>query len=76
MHPHQILVILAILAGLAYSLHGPIELNNAIEEPVTSQDQSESLRLKLRGVTKQLDYQCGPSYGSCPSGTCCSSAGE
>lgn len=76
MHPHQLLIILAIIAGLAYSLHGPIEINNAIEEPAENQDQPESLRLQLRGVTKQLDYKCGPKYGTCPSGTCCSSAGE
>lgn len=76
MHPRQLLIILAIIAGLAYGLHSPIELTNAIDEPASSQGQSESLRLQLRGVTKQLDYQCGPSYGSCPSGTCCSSAGK
>ncbi|CEJ58107.1 hypothetical protein PMG11_06777 [Penicillium brasilianum] len=44
-------------------------------DPEDVEDQAESLHLQLRGVTQQLDYKCGPKYGTCPSGTCCSSAG-
>lgn len=44
-------------------------------DPVDVEDQSEGLHLQLRGVTQQPNYQCGPKYGTCPSGTCCSSAG-
>lgn len=44
-------------------------------DPEDVENQPESLHLQLRGVTKQLDYKCGPKYGTCPSGTCCSSAG-
>ncbi|KAJ5159562.1 Chitin deacetylase [Penicillium canariense] len=43
------------------------------------EDQSEGVHLRLRaisGVTKQLDYKCGPKWGKCPSGTCCSGAGR
>lgn len=77
MHLHHFLAVLTISVGLAYScLHGQIDLNNTIEEPTTGQDQAEGLHLQLRGVTQQLDYKCGPKYGTCPSGTCCSSAGE
>lgn len=77
MHLGQFLFVLTISVGLAYGCpHGSIDPNNTIEEPATGQDQGEGLHLQLRGVTQQLDYKCGPKYGTCPSGTCCSSAGE
>lgn len=77
MRLHQFLIILALLVGIAFScVHDSTEPDGTIEEPTTSQDQPEVLRLQLRDITKQLDYKCGPKYGSCPSGTCCSSSGE
>jgi chitin deacetylase len=29
-----------------------------------------------RDVTQNLDYKCGPKWGKCPMGTCCSGSGK
>lgn len=38
--------------------------------------QPESTQMERRDVPQTLDYRCGPKWGKCPGGTCCSSAGE
>lgn len=36
----------------------------------------ESIQMQPRDVPQNLDYKCGPKWGKCPGGTCCSSAGK
>lgn len=38
--------------------------------------QPDSTQMEPRDVPPNLDYKCGPKWGKCPGGTCCSSAGE
>lgn len=45
-------------------------------EPTVTEAQSEQTQLQLRDIPQNLDYHCGPKWGKCPSGTCCSSAGK
>ncbi|KAJ5184236.1 Glycoside hydrolase/deacetylase beta/alpha-barrel [Penicillium capsulatum] len=47
------------------------EFGQSGQEASVSQDGE----LHLRDVTSSLDYRCGSKWGTCPSGTCCSSAG-
>lgn len=36
----------------------------------------ENTQLRYRDVPPNLDYKCGPKWGKCAGGTCCSSAGR
>lgn len=45
-------------------------------QPGSEASASQDVNLQLRDVTSSLDYRCGSKWGTCPSGTCCSSAGR
>lgn len=56
---------------------GQSEAVSTIEESATAllEAQIESIQVR-RDVTQNLDYKCGPKWGKCPMGTCCSSSGK
>lgn len=56
---------------------GQSEAESTIGESATAvlEAQIESIQLR-RDVTQNLDYKCGPKWGKCPMGTCCSSSGK
>ncbi|KAF7717591.1 Chitin deacetylase [Penicillium ucsense] len=78
MHVRQLLILLGVSVGLAYGSLVPNHqsvLVHKSDEQGLSYSGSPQLRLQYREPPPNLQYKCGPKYGHCPSGTCCSSAG-
>lgn len=50
--------------------------NDEAPRSIVPDTQPESTQMETRDVPPNLDYKCGPKWGKCPGGTCCSSAGE
>ncbi|KAJ5227453.1 uncharacterized protein N7469_007459 [Penicillium citrinum] len=72
MRVHALLLLVVIF--------GFVGLGTAFSSAVTrqassSQEETIDFQLQSRDAPQNLDYKCGPRWGKCPSGTCCSSAG-
>lgn len=86
----HLLLIIDLFAGIALgrvSDYKTLDVVSATESATTEQqsDTSEVTKKKEfssgvevhpRDVTQNLEYRCAGKWGSCPSGTCCSSAGK
>ncbi|KAJ5098019.1 Glycoside hydrolase/deacetylase beta/alpha-barrel [Penicillium argentinense] len=70
MHLYHLFLTLGILVCLG-SCFAP----QALDQPASPQEESKDVQLQFRDVSQNLDYRCGPRWGKCPGGTCCSSAG-
>lgn len=53
-----------------------IFLGACVCSSASSPEQTSRIQLQFRDDPKNLDYKCGPRWGKCPTGTCCSSSGR
>ncbi|KAI2789459.1 Chitin deacetylase [Penicillium oxalicum] len=76
MHWRGFLALFGVSVGLAHGFLHPPHRYITANDTKEALSHIESPHLHYRLASSKLEYQCGPDYGSCPSGTCCSSAGR